>query len=161
MENIVYAAPAAAVVGLAFGAFKAQRTAAAPAGDGEMVEIAGRIQEGAMAFLKAEYQVLAIFVVIVAALLAVANMSGPEQSPLIALSFVVGAVASGLAGYAGMRVATLANVRTTFAAKTGLAPALDVAFGGGTVMGMAVTGLALLGLSGFAVPAVHDGHLPG
>ncbi|MCB9684495.1 MAG: sodium-translocating pyrophosphatase [Alphaproteobacteria bacterium] len=147
MENLIYAVPVAAVIGLAFGAFKASRTAAAPAGDANMQEIATRIQEGAMAFLGREYRVLSIFVVIVAVLLAGLNLTGETQSPLIAFSFVCGAAASALAGYAGMRVATLANVRTTFAARTGLGPALDVAFSGGTVMGMAVTGLALLGLT--------------
>ncbi len=147
MESLVYAVPAVALIALAFGAYKAQRTAAADPGDAKMTDIAALIQEGAMAFLKAEYRVLALFVVVVAILLAVANLSGETQSPVIALSFVVGAVASGAAGWAGMRVATLANVRTTQAAKTSLAKALDVAFGGGTVMGMAVTGLALLGLT--------------
>ena len=148
MEDLVYLAPGAAILGLLFGALKAKQTAAAPAGDENMQDIATQIQEGAMAFLGREYRVLAVFVVIVAVLLGAANMNGPTQSPIIALSFVMGAVASGLAGYFGMRVATLANVRTTEAAKKGLSPALDVAFGGGTVMGMSVVGLALLGLSG-------------
>ena len=146
MDNLVYAVPVAALLALGFGAFKASATRAASPGDEQMQEIANRIQEGAMAFLRREYTVLAGFVAVVAVLLAVANLSGDTQSPIIALSFVVGAAASAGAGYAGMRVATLANVRTTEAAKTGLAPALNVAFSGGTVMGMAVTGLALLGL---------------
>ena len=147
MENLVYAVPVAALIALAFGGLKASQTRAASPGDSEMQEIAARIQEGAMAFLKREYTVLAGFVVVVAVLLALANLSGETQSPLIAVSFVIGAAASGLAGYAGMRVATLANVRTTEAAKKGLGAALGVAFGGGTVMGMAVVGLALLGLA--------------
>ena len=146
MEFLVYLVPVAAVIGLAFGTYKASTTRQASPGDEQMQEIAGRIQEGAMAFLRREYTVLAYFVVAVAVLLAIANMSGETQSPVIAVSFVLGALASGAAGYAGMIVATLANVRTTEAAKKGLGPALDVAFGGGTVMGMAVTGLALLGL---------------
>ncbi len=146
MENLIYFVPAAAVLGLAFGGLKASATTAAPAGDEEMQEIAGRIQEGAMAFLSREYRVLSIFVVVVAVLLALANLQGETQHPIIALSFVVGALCSGLAGYIGMRIATLANVRTTEAAKKGLPEALAVAFNGGTVMGMAVTGLALLGL---------------
>jgi K(+)-stimulated pyrophosphate-energized sodium pump len=146
VEQVIYAVPVAAVLGLVFGGFKASQTAAAPAGDENMQEIAGQIQEGAMAFLRREYTVLAGFVFVVAIILGVANMSGETQSPLIAFSFVVGALCSGLAGYIGMRIATLANVRTTQAAKTGLAEALQVAFNGGTVMGMAVTGLALLGL---------------
>src|SRR5690606_20959379 len=101
-----------------------------------------------MAFLGREYRVLAIFVVAVAVILALANLSGQNQSPVIAVSFVVGAVASGLAGYFGMRVATTANVRTTAAARKGLPEALAVAFSGGSVMGMSVVGLALLGLGG-------------
>ena len=148
---MLLAAPGAAVIALAFAAFKAKKTTSASAGDAEMVEIAGRIQEGAMAFLKREYTVLAGFVVVVAILLGVMNMSGEMQSPIIALSFVIGASLSALAGYFGMVVATKANVRTTEAAKTGLGPALDVAFGGGTVMGMSVVGLGLLGLSGLFI----------
>jgi K(+)-stimulated pyrophosphate-energized sodium pump len=136
---------------LLFGLHKAKYTNSKETGDEVMNDIAHQIQVGAMAFLRAEYRVLTVFVVIVAVLLAIANSSGTTQHPLIALSFVVGAGASGLAGWAGMRVATAANVRTTFAARTGLAPALDVAFSGGTVMGMAVTGLALLGLSGLFI----------
>src|SRR5690606_29910597 len=99
-----------------------------------------------MAFLAREYKVLSVFVVVVAVILAALNSMGETQSPLIALSFVVGASASALAGYIGMRIATLADVRPTWAARSGLQPAFAVAFGGGTVMGMAVTGLGLLGL---------------
>jgi K(+)-stimulated pyrophosphate-energized sodium pump len=146
VEQVIYAVPAMAVLGLAFGGLKAAQTRAAPAGDADMQDIAEQIQEGAMAFLAREYRVLAVFVAVVAVLLAIANMSGETQHPIIALSFVVGAGCSALAGYIGMRIATLANVRTTEAAKTGLKEALEVAFNGGTVMGMAVTGLALLGL---------------
>jgi K(+)-stimulated pyrophosphate-energized sodium pump len=143
---MILAAPIAALLALAFAAFKAKQTMAASPGDAEMVEIAGRIEEGAMAFLKREYTVLSGFVVIVAIILGVLNSSGEMQSPYIALSFVVGASLSALAGYFGMVVATKANVRTTEAAKKGLGPALAVAFGGGTVMGMCVVGLGLLGL---------------
>ena len=148
MEQMVYAVPGLAVLALVFAGIKASSVSKAPAGEGDMVEIAARIQEGAMAFLGREYKVLSIFVVVVAVLLAAANLSGENQTPLIAVAFVLGASASALAGYIGMRVATLANVRTTHAAKQGLGPALDVAFSGGTVMGMTVVGLALLGLSG-------------
>ena len=147
MENLVYAVPVTALLALGFGAYKASTTRQASPGDEQMQEIASRIQEGAMAFLRREYTVLAYFVGAVAVLLAIANLTGETQSPVIAVSFVLGALASAAAGYAGMMVATLANVRTTEAAKKGLGPALDVAFGGGTVMGMAVTGLALLGLA--------------
>ncbi|MEN0068566.1 MAG: sodium-translocating pyrophosphatase [Myxococcota bacterium] len=145
--ELVYLVPLAAFIALGFGGYKASTTSAASPGDEEMQEIATRIQEGAMAFLRREYTVLAVFVGVVAVLLAISSFFVDNQSPAIAFSFVLGAGASALAGYAGMRVATLANVRTTEAAKTGLSKALDVAFGGGTVMGMAVTGLALLGLA--------------
>ena len=131
-----------------------------------MREIAGYIREGAMAFLAREYKILAIFSLVVASLLAVANWSNPVSSPLVAISFLVGALASALAGYFGMRVATAANVRTTHAARTGLNEALNVAFSGGTVMGMSVAGLGVLSLSlllgiywnftGFSVDVVND-----
>src|SRR5690606_34435334 len=111
----------------------------------------------AMAFLAREYKVLAIFVLVVGAILAGANLSGENRSPLIALSFVLGAVTSGLAGYFGMRVATAAYTRTTAAARKGLAPALEVAFSGGSVMGMSVVGLALVGLGGLYV--IYTGTL--
>ena len=117
-------------------------------GDEKMVRIANSISDGAMSFLKAEYSVLAIFVVVVAGLLGWAGSSqGEASSPLVALSFVLGAFCSALAGYIGMKVATKANVRTTNAARTGLGKALEVAFAGGSVMGMGVVGLGVLGLS--------------
>ncbi|MCB9600023.1 MAG: sodium-translocating pyrophosphatase [Sandaracinus sp.] len=150
MDQLVYAAPIAGVLALLFAFFKAASITKKDAGDDTMKEIAALIQEGAMAFLKAEYKVLAIFVVIVGGLLAVANMGG-DRSPLIAVSFAIGAVASAVAGWAGMKVATQANVRTTAAARIGLAPALDIAFSGGSVMGMTVVGLALIGLSGLFI----------
>lgn len=114
-------------------------------GNDRMRQIAAYIREGAMAFLGREYRILAIFVGVLAVLLLVVN-SGPNR--LVALSFVVGALASGLAGYFGMRVATSANVRTTAAARSSLPAALAVAFSGGTVMGMSVVGLAVFGLGG-------------
>ncbi len=142
-----YLVPVFAIVALAFAGVKAMQTSSYEAGDETMQTIARRIQEGAMAFLKTEYTWLAGFVVIVALLLGAANsMGGEGQTPVIALSFVLGAVASGLAGFIGMRIATLANVRTTHAAKKGLVEALNVSFGGGAVMGFTVVGLALLGL---------------
>jgi len=146
LDNLIYVAPAAGVFALLYAFSKAAAVKKKDPGDQTMQEIAALIQEGALAFLKAEYRVLAGFVAIVAVLLAVANSSGEGQSPVIALSFVVGACASAAAGWAGMKVATNANVRTTAAARQGLAPALDVAFSGGTVMGMTVVGLATIGL---------------
>ncbi|MCB9758842.1 MAG: sodium-translocating pyrophosphatase [Alphaproteobacteria bacterium] len=148
MDTLTYLIPGAGLAALAYAFWKSSWVSKQDAGSAEMQEIAGRIQEGAMAFLAREYKVLAGFVVVVAVLLGIANLSGDSQSPLIAVSFVVGAIASGLAGYAGMRVATLANVRTTAAARIGLPAALDVAFSGGAVMGMSVVGLALTGLAG-------------
>jgi len=119
-------------------------------GTDRMKQIGANIAEGAMAFLKAEYRVLAIFVIIVAVLLAfAANNQG--DSPLVSLSFLVGALSSGLAGFLGMRVATKANNRTTNAAKDSLAKALNVAFIGGSVMGLSVVGLGVLGVTGLYV----------
>ncbi len=151
MDQLIYAAPAAGVLALLFAFWKTNWVNSQDAGDKRMQEIAVEIRTGAMAFLAREYKVLALFVVIVAGLLAASNMSGDNRTPLIAVSFVVGAFASGLAGYFGMRVATAANVRTTAAARSGLSKALDVAFSGGSVMGMSVVGLALLGLGGLYV----------
>ena len=117
-------------------------------GTDRMKSIGKSIADGAMAFLKAEYRVLAIFVLAVAILLGFANDGRADSSSLIALSFIVGAVASGLAGFLGMKVATKANTRTTNAARTSLATALNVAFSGGSVMGLSVVGLGVLGLGG-------------
>jgi K(+)-stimulated pyrophosphate-energized sodium pump len=147
MNQLVYLLPAAGLLALLFTFFRSRWIARQPAGNEQMQRIGGFIQEGAMAFLKAEYSVLAGFVVVVAALLAWQGAAEAESSPLVALSFVSGAVCSALAGLIGMRVATKANVRTTNAARTGLNEALRVAFNGGSVMGMGVVGLGLLGLS--------------
>jgi K(+)-stimulated pyrophosphate-energized sodium pump len=135
----------AGVIALLFAWWKARSVAKEDAGTERMAEIAGFIREGAMAFLYQEYRVLAIFVVSVAVLFVGGYWS--QGTPLIALSFVVGAACSGLAGFFGMRVATLANVRTAAAARTSLNEGLMVAFSGGTVMGMCVVGLGVLGLS--------------
>lgn len=140
--------PIAGVLALIYAFWKATWVNKQDVGTPEMAKIAKLIQDGAMAFLAAEYKLLAVFVAVVAVVLAGINLSGEAQSPIIALSFVVGAVASGLAGYIGMRVATNANVRTTAAARTSLTEALQVSFSGGAVMGMSVVGLAILGLSG-------------
>ena len=145
MNTLIYAVPAAGVVALLYAFVQASWVRKQEAGTDEMKEIAARIQEGAMAFLAAEYKVLAIFVVAVALILGGANFAAGKEA-LIAVAFVLGAVASGLAGYFGMLIATDANVRTTHAATKGLPQALDVAFKGGAVMGMSVVGLATLGL---------------
>jgi K(+)-stimulated pyrophosphate-energized sodium pump len=116
-------------------------------GDDKMKRIAKNISDGAMSFLKAEYKVLSVFVVAVAILLFFKGSSEANSSGMVALSFVVGAICSALAGFIGMRVATKANVRTTQAARTSLGKALEVAFSGGAVMGLGVVGLGVLGLS--------------
>ncbi|SFE75301.1 sodium-translocating pyrophosphatase [Thermoflexibacter ruber] len=144
MENLVYSLPIFGIIGLLYVAWRSAWVAKQDVGSQKMADIAARIAEGAMAFLKAEYRVLAIFVVSVAILLGVS--AGDNSSPLVAVSFVLGAFCSALAGFIGMRVATKANVRTTNAARTGLSKALEVAFIGGSVMGMGVVGLGVLGL---------------
>jgi K(+)-stimulated pyrophosphate-energized sodium pump len=147
MGNMYYLIPATGVLALLFALWKSSWIVKQDAGDQRMQEIAGHIQEGAMAFLSREYKVLGVFVVVVAVLLAFGNRSLAESHWLIGVSFIVGSVCSGLAGYIGMKVATKANVRTTQAARTGLNKALGIAFSGGTVMGMSVVGLGVLGLS--------------
>jgi K(+)-stimulated pyrophosphate-energized sodium pump len=150
LKNIAYAMPLLGFVALGFAYMKSNKVNAADEGTDRMKEIAGHIRDGAMAFLNREYRVLAVFVVAVAVLLAVSKLGKPVLM-LQSLSFVAGAVASGLAGFFGMRVATAANVRTTAAARTSLNGALDVAFSGGAVMGMSVVGLGILGLGGLFV----------
>ena len=147
MDPLNYAIPAAGVFGLLYAAYKANWVLQQDAGEANMQEIARRIEEGAMAFLNREYRVLSVFVVIVAGLLAASSYATPNQTPFVAVSFVVGAFASALSGFFGMRIATKANVRTTAAARKSLPDALNVAFAGGSVMGMCVVGLGLIGLS--------------
>ncbi|MGI9518545.1 MAG: sodium-translocating pyrophosphatase [Pirellulaceae bacterium] len=140
--------PLFGLVGLGFTWWKSTWVAEQEVGTDKMARIAKNITDGAMSFLKAEYSVLIVFVIAVAVLLGWAGANqGDASSPLIALSFVLGAFCSALAGFIGMRVATKANVRTTNAARTGLGQALEVAFAGGSVMGMGVVGLGVLGLS--------------
>ena len=141
----------AAVLAMAYSFWKTSWISSQDEGTDHMKSIGASIADGAMAFLKAEYRVLAIFVVAVAVLLGLANSGKADSSALISLSFIVGAVASGLAGFLGMKVATKANNRTTNAARTSLASALNVAFTGGSVMGMSVVGLGVLGLGGLFI----------
>ena len=144
-DSITYIIPLFGVLALLYTFWRSSWVGKQEVGTERMGRIADNISEGAMAFLKAEYKVLAIFVIAVAVLLAISgNTEG--SSPLIALSFVLGAICSALAGFIGMRVATKANVRTTNAARTSLGKALEVAFAGGAVMGLGVVGLGLLGL---------------
>ncbi|MFP4680764.1 MAG: sodium-translocating pyrophosphatase [Chitinispirillaceae bacterium] len=142
--SLLYLSFGAGVVALLFALWKASWINKQEAGTDKMKEIGAAIREGAMAFLSREYRVLAIFVVAVAILLAIGNQGNIR---LVAVSFIVGALCSGLAGFFGMRVATSANVRTTNGARKGLPQALSVAFAGGTVMGMCVVGLGVVGLS--------------
>lgn len=146
MQTIVYILPLFGVMGLLYVVWKSAWVARQDAGTDKMKKIAGHIAEGAMAFLKAEYKVLIVFVACVALLLAF-TASSETSSPLVGVSFVLGAFSSALAGFIGMRVATKANVRTTQAARTSLGRALEVAFTGGSVMGMGVVGIGVLGLS--------------
>ena len=146
MQTILYLIPIAGLIALLYTFIKSSWVSKQEVGTERMERISESIAAGAMAFLKAEYRVLAIFVVAVAILLGVS--ANPETSSwMVAISFVVGAVCSGLAGFIGMRVATKANVRTTNAARTSLGKGLEVAFAGGSVMGLGVVGLGVLGLS--------------
>jgi K(+)-stimulated pyrophosphate-energized sodium pump len=151
MNSLIYLIPLAGVIALLFTFVKSAWVNKQDPGSDKMKNIAKFIQEGAMAFLKAEYKVLSIFVIIVAILLAWQGNTSANSSPLIALSFIVGALCSALAGFIGMKVATAANVRTTNAAISGLNKALAVAFTGGSVMGMGVVGLGVLGLGGLFI----------
>lgn len=151
IKLLTWAVPATGILALLFALVKSVWVNKQEVGTERMAEIGQYIREGAMAFLGREYRTLAIFVVVVAGLLFYANSGRADSSPLIALSFVLGALASGLAGFFGMRVATSANVRTTNAARTGLNKALAIAFSGGAVMGMSVVGLAVIGLGGLLI----------
>ena len=144
-QNLIYAIPVLGIIALLFTMWKSAWVSKQEVGTEKMARIAKYIADGAMSFLKAEYKVLSIFVIIVAVILGVTGTT-EGSSPLVALSFVLGAICSGLAGLIGMKVATKANVRTTNAARTGLGKALEVAFAGGAVMGLGVVGLGLLGL---------------
>ncbi len=144
-QNIIYIIPAFGVLALLFTAWKSAWVSSQEVGTERMGRIAGNIADGAMSFLKAEYKVLSIFVAAVAVLMALSGNS-EGSSPLVALSFILGALCSAGAGFIGMKVATKANVRTTNAARTGLGKALEVAFAGGAVMGLGVVGLGVLGL---------------
>jgi K(+)-stimulated pyrophosphate-energized sodium pump len=145
-QNLIFVAPALGVLALLFVFWRSSWVSKQEEGTERMQRIAKAIFDGAMAFLKAEYKILGIFVAVVAVLLAV-SANPVTSSWLVGVSFVIGAISSALAGFIGMRVATKANVRTTNAARTSLGKALEVAFAGGSVMGMGVVGLGVLGLS--------------
>jgi len=156
MNNMLfYAVPAMGLIGLLYTLVKFLWVSKQDAGNPRMKEISDYIAEGAMAFLKAEWKILAYFVVIVALLLGFMANSNESSHWSIAISFIIGAVFSATAGYIGMKVATKANVRTAEAAKTSLSRALKVSFTGGSVMGMGVSGLAVLGLGGLFLILKH------
>jgi K(+)-stimulated pyrophosphate-energized sodium pump len=159
MNMLLYVAPVCALAALVFALILWLKLSRAEAGNEKMQEIAAAIHEGAMAFMKREYTYLAVFVVVLTIVLAVII------NPLTALSFVIGALLSATAGYVGMTVATKANVRTAHAARSGINPALTVAFSSGTIMGMMVAGLGLFGLGTLYLfirdPAVINGYALG
>ncbi len=155
MDNLyLYLIPVIGLLAILFTVSKALWIKKQDKGSDKMIKIAGYISDGAMAFIKAEYKILSIFVISIAVLLAVATGT-EESSPLVAVSFIMGALSSGLAGFIGLRIATKANVRTTHAARTGLNPALRIAFAGGSVMGLSVVGLGILGLSILFIVYAH------
>lgn len=146
MNTLFYLVPVFGVIALIYTMIQSAWVSKQPAGNDRMKEIAGYIADGAMAFLKAEYKVMGGFVVIAALLLGIMGASDAHSHWTIALAFIVGAFFSALAGFLGMRIATKSNVRTAEAARTSLSKALKVSFTGGSVMGMGVAGLAVLGL---------------
>ncbi len=148
MELLVNFLPAFGLLALLFVLLKNIWVTKQDVGDAKMAGIAKNIADGAMSFLKAEYKILSVFVIAVAILLYFKGTSEEGSNGMVAVSFIVGAICSALAGFIGMRVATKANVRTTNAARRSLGKALEVAFAGGSVMGMGVVGLGVLGLSG-------------
>ncbi len=156
MESyMIYMPLVMAALGLLYMFIKKSWVLKQDAGDGKMKEISDHIYEGALAFLNAEYKLLAIFVVVVSVLLFIVSLVVPSTHWMIVVAFICGAVFSAYAGNIGMKIATKTNVRTTQAARTSLPNALGVSFGGGTVMGLGVAGLAVLGLTGFFLLFYH------
>ncbi len=145
-QTLIYTIPVFGVLALLYTYWKSAWVSKQDAGTDKMKMIGAAISDGALAFLRAEYKILAIFIVIVSILLGISGSTQEGSSPLIAVSFIVGAVCSALAGFIGMKVATKANVRTTNAARTSLGKALEIAFAGGSVMGLGVVGLGVLGI---------------
>ncbi len=152
MENLVYLLPIFGIIAIIYMAILAKWVKKQDSGDDRMKELALYIRQGAMAFLKAEYRILVIFVIAAGILLGIVSQLVETTHWFIVIAFVIGAVFSAIAGNIGMRIATDANVRTTQAARTSIVKALRVSFSGGTVMGLGVAGLAVFGLSAlFAV----------
>jgi K(+)-stimulated pyrophosphate-energized sodium pump len=151
MDKLIYLVPVTGVIGLLYTFIKYAWVSKQDPGNDRMQEISRYIAEGAMAFLKAEWKILSYFVVLAAILLAIMGNSNPQSHWSIAIAFILGAILSALAGYIGMRSATKANVRTAQAARSSLSKALTVSFTGGSVMGLGVAGLAVLGLGGLFI----------
>ncbi len=145
-NNLIYIIPALGLIGVLVMISKTIWVNKQPTGDENMNRLAGYIADGAMAFLKAEWKILSYFAIIAAILLAYSGTLIETSSYLIAISFIIGAITSAFAGYIGMNIATKSNIRTTQAARSSLAKALQVSFTGGSVMGLGVAGLAILGL---------------
>jgi len=156
MELLIKFLPAFGILALLFVFIKNSWVSKQKVGNEKMARIASNIADGAMSFLKAEYKILSIFVAAVAVLLFFKGQAEVGSNGMVAVSFIVGAICSALAGFIGMKVATKANVRTTNAAQTSLGKALEVAFAGGAVMGLGVVGLGVLGLSGLF--AIYSGQ---
>src|SRR5688572_15835099 len=151
MDKLIYLVPVMGAIGLLYTFIKFSWVSKQDAGTDRMKQISNYIAEGAMAFLKAEWKILTYFVIIAAALLAFMGPRNPNSHWGIAVAFIVGAFFSALAGFIGMKIATRANVRTAQAARTSLSKALAVSFTGGSVMGLGVAGLAVLGLGGLFI----------
>jgi len=155
MSNITYLVPVLGLIGLLVMFFKRGWVIRQDAGDGNMKEIADAIADGALAFLKAEWRVLIVFGIIVSILLGYSGTLVENSSVFIGAAFVAGAFISAFAGYIGMNIATKSNVRTTQAARTSLTKALEVSFTGGSVMGIGVASLAVIGLGGLFIILYH------
>src|SRR5450631_3186265 len=151
MDKLIYLVPLMGVIGLLYTLIQYKWVSSQEEGTDLMKQISQYIAEGAMAFLKAEWKILGYFVVIVALLLGFMASTNPHSHWSISLAFILGAILSATAGYIGMRVATKANVRTAHAARSSLSRALKVSFTGGSVMGLGVAGLAVLGLGGLFI----------
>ena len=156
---MIYLPVVLSLIGLLYMLVKRSWVMRQDAGDGKMKEISNHIYDGALAFLKAEYRLLSIFVLIVSVLLFIVSLYVDTTHWMIVIAFIFGAIFSAFAGNIGMRIATKTNVRTTQAAKTSLPKALKISFGGGTVMGLGVAGLAVLGLTGFFI--LFNGYFSG
>src|SRR5678810_500724 len=154
-DQSMYLVPLMGLIGLLYTIWKFFGVSKQDAGTDRMKEISNYIAEGAMAFLRAEWKILTYFGIIVALLLGFMGASNKESHWSIAIAFLIGAFFSAFAGFIGMKAATKANVRTTHAARTSLAKALKVSFTGGSVMGMGVAGLAVLGLGGVFIVLLH------